>query len=178
MSNISVSQLEAIELSSNMKSDINSHLIYGIEWDSVLKWLIDNEATIASETSKQTKIITQDDTQKDSSSWGNYADSVGNAKTNSGNLQNTGTSEYWKVNNIYDLVGNISELTQERYSTGTSWVARGGNYSVSGSGSPAAYRFSSNEILYSVRIQSKLLCIELTLVARTRTSKFVIVFMR
>ena len=175
---ISVSQLEAIELSSNMKSDINSHLIYGIEWDSVLKWLIDNEATIASETSKQTKIITQDDTQKDSSSWGNYADSVGNAKTNSGNLQNTGTSEYWKVNNIYDLVGNISELTQERYSTDTSWVARGGNYSVSGSGSPAAYRFSSNEILYSVRIQSKLLCIELTLLARTRTSKFVIVFMR
>ena len=67
--------------------------------------------------------------QSDSSSWGNYNDSTGGAATNAGNSAKPGgTNEYWKVNNIYDLAGNVSELTQEKYSTGTDRAIRGGDY--------------------------------------------------
>ena len=81
---VSVSQPDAITASSNMKSSINSHLIYGIEWDSVLQWLLNSGAIIGAETSG-TRIITENDIQKDSSSWGNYNNSIGGAEANSGN---------------------------------------------------------------------------------------------
>ena len=108
-----VSYITAITASSNMKS--NGHLVYGVEWDSVLKWALDSGA------------ITIDDIQSDSSSWGNYSNSTGGAATNSGSRKPGGTNEYWKVNNIYDIAGNVSERTQEKYSTVTTYcVDRGG----------------------------------------------------
>ena len=135
-----VSQLDSITASSNMKASINSHLIYGIEWDSVFQWLLDSNATIGAETSG-TRTITRGDMKSDSSSWGNYKDSVGGAATNSGGSAKAGgTNEYWKVNNIYDLAGNVSELTQEKYSTGTNPAVRGGAYDHNGVYRPAAYR--------------------------------------
>ena len=79
-----VSYTEAVTASSNMKTSINSHLIYGIEWDSVLQWLLNSGAIIGAETSG-TRIITENDIQKDSSSWGNYNNSIGGAEANSGN---------------------------------------------------------------------------------------------
>ena len=87
---VNVSQLDAITASSNMKTSINSHLIYGIEWDSVLQWLLDSQAKIGAEVSGDTKIITIDDVQSDSKSWGNYRNATGNASTNSGTIQTVG----------------------------------------------------------------------------------------
>ena len=136
----SVSQTSAITASSNMKESLNSHLIYGIEWDSVLQWAIDSQAIIGSETSG-TKTITVDDVQSDSSSWGNYSNSTGGAATKSGAKRAGGTNEYWKVNNIYDLAGNVWEWTQEKYSTGPSRVARGGVFNVDGDDRPGANRY-------------------------------------
>ena len=75
---IFVSRTEAKTASRNMKSEINSHLIYGVEWDSILQWLLDSKATIGAETSG-TKTISIDDIQSDSRSWGNYLNSVGEA---------------------------------------------------------------------------------------------------
>ena len=75
---IFVSRTEAKTASRNMKSEINSHLIYGVEWDSILQWLLDSNATIGAETSG-TKTISIDDIQSDSRSWGNYLNSVGEA---------------------------------------------------------------------------------------------------
>ena len=57
--------------------------------------------------------------QSDSRSWGNYGDSVGGASIKSSEKQPSATNEYWKVNNIYDLAGNIEEWTQENYSIAT-----------------------------------------------------------
>ena len=144
---VNVSQLDAIKASSNMKTSIKSHLIYGIEWDSILQWLIDCGATISSETSGETKNITIDDVQSDSRSWGNYSNAVGDAENNSGGDQAkiTGISEYWKVNNIYDLAGNVYELTQEKYSTGPIRAVRGGRFNGNGVKAPVAIRNYAND---------------------------------
>ena len=141
---VNVSQPEAITASSNMNTSINSHLVYGIEWDSVLQWALDSGATIGAETSG-TKTITIDDVQKDSRCWGNYDNSTGGAEDNSGDLQPGGTNEYWKVNNIYDLAGNVSEWTQEKYSIAYICTFRGGLPYDNRGFYPAAYRYGLND---------------------------------
>ena len=140
----------------------NMHLIYGIEWDSALNWLKDN-ATISSSTAGEPKTITIDDIQTDSRSWGNYRNSTGDAVTEPwkwATLQDTGASEYWKANNIYDLAGNVSEWTQEKYSTG--YIAfRGGNCDPNGEHYSSASRGANTEnFSYSdlLRVSRQLFC--------------------
>ena len=134
-----ISQTDAITKSANYNSALNSHLMYGIEWDSILNWLNGN-ATISSSSHGQTKTMELADIQTNTYSWGNYSNSTGDAATNKGSPQTTGKSEYWKANNIYDLAGNIREWTQEKYSTGTIRAFRGGNYFNVGDNSPVAVR--------------------------------------
>ena len=136
-----ISQTDAITKSANYNSALHSHLMYGIEWDSILNWLKGN-AIISSSTSGQTKTMELADLQTNSCSWGNYRNSTGNAATNSGGIfpQKSGTSEYWKANNIYDLAGNVEEWTQEKYSTGTNRARRGGVCSFNGDDHPVAGR--------------------------------------
>ena len=140
-----ITQTDSITKAANYNSTLHSHLMYGIEWDSILNWLNGN-ATISSSTKGQTKTMELADLQTNSSSWGNYRDSTGNAATNSGGSspQKSGTSEYWKANNIYDLAGNVYEWTQEKYSTGTIRALRGGSYDSPGGYNPAAYRLRND----------------------------------
>ena len=106
------------------KDNVKSTMIYGVQWDAVCDWL------------KQSGF----NTDTDSSSWGNYNDSSGNADVEgAGLVQNTGYSDYWKANNIYDLAGNYYEWTQEANST-TFRIGRGGYYYNSGSSNPASDR--------------------------------------
>jgi len=157
-----ITQAKAITYSAN-SSIANSHLIYGIEWDSTLNWFI-GKAIIGSSTAGNTKTMTLADIQTNSESWGNYANSTGNAATNAGSKRATGYSEYWKANNIYDLAGNVLEWTQERYSTG-SWKAyRGGLYYEWGRDYPAADRLYSNSTSYTdidIRLPCQLLLVAL-----------------
>ena len=110
---------------------VKTQMIWGCQWDITMNWLISSGAK------------TSDEVNKDSSSWGNCSDSKENAKvtvteddgttTNKyGSKQNTGYSEYWKANNIYDLAGNVSEWTQEANSA-YDRALRGGCYYSSGS---------------------------------------------
>ena len=106
-----------------------SEMIYGNQYDEVMSWL---KATVF-----------KDDTDKvdvDSKSWGNYEDSTGEAATNSGTKQPSGTNEAWKANNIYDLAGNCFEWTQEAYDTGFR-VYRGGCYGNTGFDYSASFRY-------------------------------------
>ena len=121
----------------------NTHLIYGIEWDSILKWLI-GHATIPSVTVGQTKTMELSDIQDNSWSWGNYRDSTGDAAAGRNGIRTTGYSEYWKANNIYDLAGNVWEWTQENYSTNKRTV-RGGDYNYIGTHIPSAVRYAELE---------------------------------
>ena len=86
-------------------ANVTSTMIYGVEWDATMNWL------------KRTKFAEEPEkVDEDSSSWGNYSNSSGAAAIEgAGEKQNTGYSEAWSANHIYDLAGNYSDYTQEAY---------------------------------------------------------------
>ena len=101
-------------------SKVKTRMIWGLQWDATCKWLDSSGFSIT-----------------DSSTWGNYSN---NTADGHGTKQNTGFSESWKANNIYDFAGNCYELTQEAVDT-TYRASRGGSYGSSGSSYPDSYRF-------------------------------------
>ena len=121
----------------NASDKVETRMIWGCQWDVTCNF-------IANKGDK--KDIT------DSRTWGNYHNSEGDAKVivtengtetkKYGTKQNTGYSEYWKANNIYDLAGNCYEWTQEAYDT-VNRAGRGGYCLSNGYYSPASY-LSSN----------------------------------
>ena len=77
---------------------------------------------------------------EDSRSWGNYSDSISPANVSGyGSPQDTGYSEYWSANKIYDLAGNYYDFTQEVYYTSFRFYG-GGYYGTSGSFFPGSAR--------------------------------------
>ena len=113
---------------------VKTEMIWGCQWDATCNF-------IANKGEK--KNIT------DSRTWGNYNNSEDKAAVvvtengvevnKFGVKQNTGYSEYWKANNIYDFAGNCSEWTQE--ATKTAYREnRGGVCVYDGSKYPALCR--------------------------------------
>ena len=74
-------------------SKVKTRMIWGLQWDATCNWLAGSKFDI-----------------DDSSTWGNHGD---NTADGHGSPQNTGFSESWKANNIYDFAGNFSEFSQE-----------------------------------------------------------------
>ena len=79
----------------------------------------------------------------------NFVDSsrnkIAQSSIRNGILVTTGTSEKNKVMNIYDVAGNVFEWTLEyTSSTNDPCAFRGGGFSITGSGLPAASRYSSS----------------------------------
>ena len=115
--------------------NIVTGIIWGCQWDRTLMWLI--------ESGNKTK----EEICKDSTSWGNYKDATFEYIDNNGNrvIKNagdetkipTGSTEYTKANNIYDLAGNVCEWTMEasgnnnREDRGNRYVNNGSNITVS-----------------------------------------------
>ena len=118
-------------------TNVETGMIWGNQWDRTLMWLI--------ETGSKTKEQIADD----STSWGNYynatfeyVNSSGSTATKNENSSTripTGSAEYTKANNIYDLAGNVRDWTMEADST-YGRVYRGGNYYDDGDIIPADYR--------------------------------------
>ena len=98
-------------------SKVKTRMIWGLQWDATCKWLASSGFDIT-----------------DSISWGNYKN---NTADGHGSKQNTGYSESWKANNIYDFAGNCWEFTQEAGYT-SSRAIRGGGYLSDGSSNPAS----------------------------------------
>ena len=101
-------------------SKVKTRMIWGLQWDATCNWLATSKFDIT-----------------DSSKWGNYHD---NDATGHGTKQNTGFSENWKANNIYDLAGNCLEWIQEA-NYPYYRADRGGYYDDYGSLIPASSRF-------------------------------------
>ena len=110
-------------------SKVKTRMIWGLQWDATCNWLDSSGFSIT-----------------DSSTWGNY---YNNTADGHGSEQNTGYSESWKANNIYDFAGNCYEFTQEAGSTADTYdtdcrALRGGGYDDPGSVSPASSRGGIN----------------------------------
>ena len=122
-------------------TNVETGMIWGNQWDRTLMWLI--------ETGSKTKEQIADD----STSWGNYynatfeyVNSSGSTATKNENSSTripTGSAEYTKANNIYDLAGNVRDWTMEASST-SGRVYRGGSYYNNGGNVPADYRSNGN----------------------------------
>ena len=102
---------------------VKTRMIWGLQWDATCNWLASSGFSITN-----------------SSTWGNCSD---NEATGHGSKQNTGFSESWKANNIYDFAGNCWEITQEAIGEGDR-ADRGGYYGDRGSSSPVFDRVSYN----------------------------------
>ena len=121
----------------NESINIETGMIWGCQWDRTLMWLI------------ETKNKTKKEICVDSSSWGNNLNSEFEYSSNSGKIMikksgnkvkiPTGSTEYTKANNIYDLAGNVLDRTVECINSCR--ISRGGVYVYDGNSTyNAAYR--------------------------------------
>ena len=126
---------EKCESLSGENTNVTTSMIWGSLWDATLRWLYDSGATTSSGTKLTSSMI-----WSSSAAWGNYRTSTfdyytayNSTSTKTAKAQNnlaTGVAEYTKVNNIYDIAGNVKEWTLEANSTkyrtdrgGGSWAS-------------------------------------------------------
>ena len=116
----------------NENLNIETGIIWGSQWDRTVMWLVES------------KNKTKEDLLN-SSNYGNFKDAefkyedenviggIATKKAMSSLKIPTGSTEYTKTNNIYDLAGNVHEWTMEAAATTGERTYRGGDYSNSGS---------------------------------------------
>ena len=108
----------------NENLNVETGMLWGSQWDRTLMWLIESGAKNKSEI-------------ENSINWGNYKNKKLKYKNNDGNEETknsgtgktipTGSSQYTRANNIYDLAGNNYEWTMElNYNK----IYRGGVYYI------------------------------------------------
>jgi len=159
---VTCSQAQTLASGMVKSENYTSSLMFGVQWDLVLKYL-------------ETKGTAQADLKTDSASIGNYYDNLweitnGNSKyapngsgwtsgargkkeLNTSILLSTGASETFSKQGIYDIAGNVSEWTLEYTSNSSSPCAyRGGNYGHYGDVYPAADRGNVGTTDYYVDI--------------------------
>ena len=121
--------------------------------DNLTNFMMDNISNITSIRNITNSLNKFDNTLNHktigSYSWGNYKDSSYPANVEGyGKAQETGHSEYWSANKIYDLAGNYYDLTQEannndkRLNRGDGYNGLGLKYSAS-----SRYGYSVNEAI-------------------------------
>jgi formylglycine-generating enzyme required for sulfatase activity len=103
-------------------------------------------------TSDNATAYTGYDTNSTNKGW--YENNSGSARHLTGT--SVATENANRVNNIWDMAGNVTEWTTEnckyssKYSSYSYVVCRGGHYGYSGSDIPAAYRSGNDDNTYGV----------------------------
>ncbi len=143
-------------------NNITTMMITGSLWDETLDWLVSSETTNSEGT-----VLTYQLVGSNSTTFGNYYNATFNyiakdaemptatetKETSKSVIIPTGSAEYTKTNNIYDMAGNVWEWTTEAYSTYYR-VYRGGSYYFYGGNYPMAYRdnYSPNYDFSNLRV--------------------------
>ena len=148
--------LGALALSKGMyaKKDVGvtSTLCYGIQWDAMLDFIKDSNHDVTNSKNwgnykdnpweidrKEARYATN---PISTTTWKSIDEETEDKKTKDETtsiLLTTGASDKFAAKNIYDIAGNVSEWTNEAYSS-THRVSRGGAYYVDGSSVPASNR--------------------------------------
>lgn len=124
------------------KNSVTTSMIWGSLWDETLKWFVNSGAK------------TNNQVYSDSTGWANYDNAtfvyynnlnMGTA-TKAGSSANrvplkipTGSADYAKANNIYDMAGNMKDYTLEAYQN-SSRICRGGGYKMEYNSYPVVFR--------------------------------------
>ena len=134
----------AVYQAQNMYNDdeheVTSTLIYGVQWDAIMNWI---DSNYSKEDGTCNSFVS------DSTGQGNYNEDE-NTNSWKNNLTSCGSSDDYRVKNIYDLAGNVFEWTMEAVST-EGRVLRGGSFDSSGSSIPGSCRVSdSPDVSYEI----------------------------
>lgn len=129
-------------------NNITTMMITGSLWDETLDWLVSSKTTNSEGT-----VLTYQLVGSNSTTFGNYYNATFNyiakdaemptatetKETSKSVIIPTGSAEYTKTNNIYDMAGNVWEWTTEAYSANNR-VCRGGYCNYYGNVNPVAGR--------------------------------------
>ena len=132
-------------------TDVKTSMIFGNLWDETLEWLVKSGATISDGTTLTYQLV-----GSNSTTWGNYKNATfnyiaenaemplmtENKEASKSTIIPAGSAEYTKVNNVYDMAGNVCDWTTEAYFTKYR-VIRGGYYD-NNSGSAFSRSWISN----------------------------------
>ena len=148
-------------------NNITTMMITGSLWDETIDWLVSSGATDSEGTALTYQLV-----GSNSTTFGNYYNATFNyiakdaemptatetKETSKSVLIPTGSAEYTKTNNIYDMAGNVWEWTTEANSTNYR-VFRGGYCYNNGYNAPVAYRsnYSPNSGSSGIRLSSSTL---------------------
>ena len=129
---------------------VTSSLIYGVQWDLVLKFIETKGATPkANLTSNSTAIGNYNNNFWDiTNTNAKYSENYGSSFTaypkpkteNASILLTTGADTSFSLMNIYDIAGNVWKWTKEFGNASYPCVYRGGSCGYNGSDFPAKYR--------------------------------------
>jgi len=143
----------------NVNVGVVSTLTYGVQWDRTLAWWVETKA----QNGTKDVTIQSDEDLYISTNYGNYdnneistfntgasvstdygknyieIDSTYSKKKTQCHLLTTGATEETRINNIYDMAGNLYEWTMEGYGS-YDRILRGGYFYGFGGDDPVSYR--------------------------------------
>ena len=128
---------------------VTTSMIWGTLWVETLDWFMKSGAVLNNGTQMTYSLICSNST-----AWANYGNSTFDYYSDSDMTVATkaqssyvripaGSTDYTKVNNIYDMAGNVLDWTLEAYSTSYR-VNRGGGYNYSSSYASNRYSYNPN----------------------------------
>ena len=150
---------QAQELATEMNyTGCTSSLIYGIQWDLLLKYIEKKNPSQKSNLIDSKKIgnynnnlwnITNTNAKYSTNSGSEFTVCPYQKKSIEGVLLTIGANENFSLMNMYDLAGNLWEWTLEYYNASNPCTDRGGSYVCNGSDYPATCRlYSTNNGSY------------------------------